>query len=74
MPYVGKSGSDALFKALAHICRIERTWHLKLLAAIDQAVTDGKITDLQRSIAHTFLESVSVACDIFELIAGNSGL
>jgi len=74
MPYVGKNGSDAVFFALKAVCRVVNRYHTKLDAAIDQAVTDGKISSGQATAAHAFVDSAVVTCAIFQLVAGNSGI
>lgn len=73
MPYLGKNGSDAIYGFLKLTCKTVVRYHLKLDAAIDQAVTDGKITSDQADVAHTFVDTVEVVCSIFQLVAGNSG-
>jgi hypothetical protein len=74
MPYIGKNGSDAVFTAFKHICRVLNRFEPKLRLAIDQAVTDGVISSGQRDILNTFLSSARAVCDIFGLVAGNSGV
>lgn len=74
MPYVGKNGSDAIFKAFSHICRVITRFHAKLDAAIDKAQSDGVITSDQATAAHLFVDTAVVTCDIFRLVAGNSGI
>ena len=74
MPYIGKNGSDAVFTALKHVCRVVNRYHAKLDAAIDQAVTDGVISSGQATTAHAFVDSAVATCAIFQLVAGNSGV
>lgn len=74
MPFLGKNGSDAIFLALKHICRVILRFHVKLDAAIDQAVSDSVITSDQADIAHTFVDTVEGVCLVFQLVAGNSGI
>lgn len=73
MPFLGKSGSDAVFKAFSHICKVINRYHVKLDQAIDQARTDGVITADQQTAAHLFVDTAVTTCLIFELVAGNSG-
>ncbi len=73
MPYIGKNGSDAIAFAFRHICRVIARYRTKLDAAIDQAHSDGVITSDQASAAHLFVSTAVVTCDIFILVAGNSG-
>jgi hypothetical protein len=71
--FFGKNGSDAVAFALTHICRVIIRYHMKLDAAIDQAVTDGIITSDQATAAHLFVDTATVTCGIFQLVAKNSG-
>lgn len=73
MPFLGKSGSDAIAIGFKKMCRVIAKYHTKLDAAIDQAEADGKITSDQATAAHLFVDSATVTCDIFILVAGNSG-
>ncbi len=73
MAYLGKNGSDAVFFALKAVCRVVNRYHVKLDAAIDQAVTDGKISSAQATIAHTFVDGALATCAIFQLVSENSG-
>jgi hypothetical protein len=71
--FLGKNGSDAIARLIGHICRIVQRYHLKLDAAIDKAVVDGVISADQQTAAHLFVDTIDVACSIFQLIARNSG-
>ena len=74
MPYVGKSGVDAVAIAFTHICKVINRYHLKLDAAIDQAVSDGRISSGDATTAHTFVDTATAVCGIFLLVADNSGV
>jgi hypothetical protein len=75
MPAItGKTGADAVAKALHRICLTLSHYRAKLDAVIDTAVTAGVITSAQATTAHDFLATAQTVCAIFELIAGYSGL
>lgn len=71
--FVGRSGADAVFKALHKICLVVTSYGPKLDTAIGLTQTAGLITSDQASAARLFLTSANAACDIFKIIAGNSG-
>lgn len=73
MAVTGKSGADAIFAALHHICRVLAKYEDKLLAVIDLAVSAGVITAAQATTAKAFVSSATAVCAIFKLIAGFSG-
>jgi len=65
----GKTGADAVFTALKHICRVILKYRVKLDAIIDDAVVAAVITSAQATLAHDFVAAASTTCTIFELIA-----
>lgn len=71
--FLGKSGADAIFVALEKICRILSRYHAKCDQAIDAALASGVITSDQATAAHLFVDTAQVTCDIFRLVASNSG-
>lgn len=73
MAVTGKTGADAIFQALSHICRVITKYRGKLDAVIDAAVAANVITAAQGVIAHDFVSSASAACAVFGLVAGYSG-
>jgi hypothetical protein len=73
MPFIGKSGSDAIFGALHHVCKVLARYQTKALAAVDQALSDGVITSEQATTARAFINTANATCDIFRLISQNSG-
>lgn len=73
MPFFGKSGADAVFKALHHICKVIARYEVKLGEAIDAALADGVIDAGQAATAHTFVSAANGFCTIFELVASVSG-
>ena len=74
MPFIGKSGSDAIFKALDIVCRQIKKFGPKINAAVAQAQTDGVITPTQASAAVAFISTAQAVCDVFRAVAGNSGI
>ena len=71
--FFGKSGADAIAKALDRICLVLQKYSLKLDAAISAAQASDIITSEQATIARTFISTARTACDIFKLVARNSG-
>lgn len=71
--FFGKNGSDAVFKALEHVCRILNRYEAKLRSAVAAAETGGVITSDQATAAYLFIDTARVTCAIFGLISGNSG-
>jgi hypothetical protein len=69
----GKTGADAVAKALKHICRILVAYRTKLEAVIDAAVANNAITSAQADTAKAFIASADAACQIFILVADYSG-
>jgi hypothetical protein len=69
----GKTGADAVFKALKRICIVLAAYRAKLDNVIDAAVTNGVITSAQGTTAHDFLATANTVCGIFEAVAGYSG-
>jgi len=73
MAITGKTGADAIFISLKHICRVIAKYRAKLDTVINAAASSGVITTGQATTAHDFVATAQVACDIFALIAGYSG-
>lgn len=73
MAVTGKTGADAVAKALQHICIVITKYRPKLDAVIDAAAGAGAITSAQATIAHDFVSTASAACAVFQLIADYSG-
>jgi hypothetical protein len=67
---MAKSGIVAVTLAVEHICRVLVSYDVKLRAAIDLAVTSGKITADEAEIAKAFLSSAQIACAIFRAASG----
>lgn len=73
MAITGKTGADAIAKALKHICRVLVAYRTKLEAVIDQAESATVITGAQADAARAFVASADAACQVFILIAAYSG-
>lgn len=71
--YYGKNGSDAIARVFVRICIIVQKYGPKLRAAIQTAESAGLITGPQVTAAFAFIDGSSALCDIFKLVAGNSG-
>lgn len=65
----GKTGADAIGKALHHVCHVFVKYDSKLRAVISAAVAAGAITSAQGTAANAFLDTVNVTCSIWEAIA-----
>jgi hypothetical protein len=74
MAHTGKTGADAVFQALAKICRVITAYRAKLDAVITAAEGAGVITADQAATAHDFVATASSVCAVFQLVAGYSGL
>ena len=73
MAITGRTGADAIFKALQRICIVITRYRVKLDAVIDAAVTAGAITSAQATTAHDFVATAGSVCLVFNLIANYSG-
>lgn len=71
--FQGRSGADAIFKALHRVCIVLTHYSLKLNAAIDLVEAAGLITGEQQTAAKAFVTASGALCDIFKIIADNSG-
>lgn len=69
-----KTGADALFVALRHICHVVVKYRAKLDAFIDTAVAGSIITSAQGTIAHDFIATATTTCGVFELLATANSL
>jgi hypothetical protein len=65
----GKTGADAVSKAVFHICRLITKFGSKLNAVIAAAETAGAITSAQAALASSLLSSAQAACTVWEAIA-----
>lgn len=73
MALTGRTGADATFIALQHICRVIVKYRVKLDNVIDAAHGAGVITSAQATTAHDFVATAQTTCAVFQLIAGYSG-
>jgi hypothetical protein len=65
----GKTGADAVSKAVSKICRVVNAYRVKLHTIIDAAKIAGIITVDEAAVAHAFVDSIGVACAIWMRIA-----
>ena len=65
----GKTGADAVFRALERACRTVKAYQNKLHAIIVLAQAAGVITAAQATKAHDFVDASVELCGIFGLIA-----
>jgi len=69
----GKTGADAIFKAIKRICIVLSHFSSKLSAVVDQAVVDGAITSAQATVAKQLITLATDFCIVYELLADYSG-
>lgn len=74
MVITGKTGADAIAKALHRICLVLSHYRTKADAVIDAAAAAGAISSAQATVAHDFLATANTVCSIFELVAGYSNI
>lgn len=74
MVITGKTGADAIAKALHRICLVLSHYRTKCDAVITAAEAAGAITAAQATAAHDFLGTANTVCSIFELVAGYSNV
>lgn len=74
MARTGKTGADAIFKALSHICRVITAYRVKLDQVIDAAAAADILTSEQATAAHAFVAAADSTCQIFRLLSNYSGL
>lgn len=73
MAITGKTGADAIFKALKHICKVLNSYGAKLDAVISAAVTAEVLTADQAAVARNFISVAQVACSVFDTLSNYSG-
>ncbi len=73
MAITGRTGADAIFTALKHICGTLVRYSLKLNSVINEAHAADVITDQQRDDAVALVNLASAACTAFAIIADYSG-
>lgn len=71
--FQGKSGADAIFKSIKHVCNVDRKYHTKMVAAIELAALASLISSDQATQAVSLLDNITSFCTTFEKVAGNSG-
>lgn len=73
MAVTGKTGADAIFKALKRCCIVLSHYQTKLLNVIAQAESENVITAAQATTARDFINGASAFCVVFNLVADYSG-
>lgn len=73
MAITGKTGADAVFKALKRICVVLSHYQAKLLAVTAAARAAGAITADQETKINNFVAVAVVTCDAFHALAEYSG-
>ncbi len=65
-----RNGLVEITVVVKHICKVVQKFGPSLPAAIDRAVTAGRITSTQADQAKAALAAITAACDIFRLASG----
>jgi len=73
MPVTGKTGADAIFIALKHVCRVLAKYNTKLVNVVAAANAAGAITPSEQSAILAFIASANAVCVAFERLASYSG-
>jgi hypothetical protein len=73
MALTGKTGADAIFKALKRICIVLSHYQTKLTLLINAAETATVITSTQAAAARAFVTAANDVCAVFQLLADYSG-
>lgn len=74
MVITGKTGADAVAKALHRICLVLSHYRAKCDAVIDAAAAANAISAAQATAAHDFLATANTVCAVFELVADYSNV
>lgn len=73
MAVTGKTGADAIFIALRHICHVITSYQTRLNAVVAAAVSGGAITAAEGTTITNFIATAAVVCAAFERLAAFSG-
>jgi NADPH-dependent curcumin reductase CurA len=73
MAVTGKTGADAIFIALRHICRLLTRYQTRLTGVIAAAAGAGAITAGQQASINLFISVAVATCSAFEALATYSG-
>lgn len=73
MAVTGKTGADAIFVALRHICRVITKYQSRLTAVVAAAAAAGAITAGQQTLINNFISVAVATCAAFESLAAYSG-
>lgn len=73
MAVTGRTGADAVFKAISRICLVITRYRSKFDAVITSAESAGAITSAQATAIRDFVASLNVLCVALEALANYSG-
>lgn len=73
MAVTGKTGADAIFIALRHVCRLITKYQTRLNAVVAAAASAGAITSAQQISINNFIATAVTLCSAFEALANYSG-
>lgn len=73
MAITGKTGADAIFKALKRICIVLTKYQAKLQAVVVAAEAAGAITSADATTISAFITVAASTCAAFDRLAQYSG-
>ena len=73
MAKTGKTGADAILKAIDRICKVIAKYSAKLDAVTTQAQSAGVLTAAQAATVRELISAATAYCIAFDLLAGYSG-
>lgn len=73
MAITGKTGADAIFKALKRICIVLTKYQAKLQAVVIAAETAGAISAADATTINAFITVAGATCSAFDRLSQYSG-
>lgn len=73
MAITGKTGADAIFKAIDKICHVITRYRAKFDAVITAAVAADAITSDQAATIRAFIATLDALCTALEALSSYSG-
>lgn len=73
MAVTGRTGADAVFKSIKHVCSVINRYSGKFNAVIIAAQAAGAIDGTEAALITTFLATLTALCDALDKLAAYSG-
>lgn len=73
MAVTGKTGADAIYQSMFHICRVFLKYNVKYRNVVSLALAAEVITSEQATQINAFLDDASPLCAALALVASYSG-